>query len=315
MKVDLSSHWLLSDSILRFPTSSYSSCLLQVQLCFLNNRKICRVKSTETLSSHAFTISKTKITSCCICKEDHTIEDCAQLKSKMHREKLDLLRHSGVCFGCLKPGHVSKNCTNCLTCNVCNSKHPTMLHIAAKPRASEQPKNAVFPQQTCARTGAGKQECVLSIVPVQVKAKNGNKILTTYAFLDPGSSATFCTERLMRQLNMDGIQAQIFLRTMGQAHTVKTHVLTGLEVAGYDDNRFLDLPEVHTQQTMPVTTHNIITEKDLREWPYLQKIKVPKLDAGVDLLIGTNAPKLLEQPWHWTLCCSNPIGVGGERPT
>lgn len=179
-----------------------------------------------------------------------------------------------------------------------------MLHNPAKFRTVEQSSNTVVPQQTCAHTGAGTQKCLLSIVPVQVKAKNGNKILTTYAFLDPGSSASFCTERLMRQLNMDSIQTHIFLRTMGQARTVKTHVLTGLEVAGYDENRFLDLPEVYTQQTMPVTRHNIVTEKDLRKWPYLQKIKVPELEVGVDLLIGTNATKLLE-PWEIINSCND----------
>lgn len=55
---------------------------------------------------------------------------------------------------------------------------------------------------------------------------------------------------------------------------------------------------------MPVTRHNIITEKDLRKWPYLQKIKIPKLDVGVDLLIGTNAPKLSE-PWEIIHRCND----------
>ena len=101
----------------------------------------------------------------------------------------------------------------------------------------------------------------------------------------------------MRQLNKDSTKTHIFLRTMGQANTVKTNVLTGLEVSAYDCNRFLDLPEVYTQPTMPVTRDNIIIQEDLRKWPYLQRIKVPKLNAEVDLLIGTNAPRLLE-PWE-----------------
>lgn len=48
-------------------------------------------------------------------------------------------------------------------------------------------------------TGAGT-DCALAIVPVQVKMANGSKSVLTYAFLESGSSATFCTERLMRQL-------------------------------------------------------------------------------------------------------------------
>ena len=39
-------------------------------------------------------------------------------------------------------------------------------------------------------TWAGKK-CILATVSVQVKLGRGDKIITTYAFLDPGSSATF----------------------------------------------------------------------------------------------------------------------------
>lgn len=49
-------------------------------------------------------------------------------------------------------------------------------------------------------TEAGK-DCALAIVPVQVKAAKFSKSVLTYAFLDPGSSATLCTENLMDQLN------------------------------------------------------------------------------------------------------------------
>lgn len=46
----------------------------------------------------------------------------------------------------------------------------------------------------------------------------GNKIIHTYAFLDPGSTATFCRDKLMHQLNMRGKETfyNILLRTMGQ---------------------------------------------------------------------------------------------------
>ena len=48
---------------------------------------------------------------------------------------------------------------------------------------------------------------------------------------------------------------------------------------------------------MPVATANIISEKELRKWPYLEDVKIPHINADVDLLIGTNASKLME-PWE-----------------
>ena len=42
---------------------------------------------------------------------------------------------------------------------------------------------------------------------------------------------------------------------------------------------------------------NIVTEEDLAKWSYLAKVKIPSIKANVDLLIGSNAPKMLE-PWE-----------------
>ncbi|KAG9330228.1 hypothetical protein JZ751_026029, partial [Albula glossodonta] len=60
-----------------------------------------------------------------------------------------------------------------------------------------------------------------------------------------GSSATFCTERLMKQLNVSGRKT------------------TGLKISGLDSDNFIELPEVYTQKTMPVSTENIPTKEDL----------------------------------------------------
>lgn len=68
--------------------------------------------------------------------------------------------------------------------------------------------------------GAGIQDNVLSVVPVRVKAAKGDKIIPVYAFIDPGSSATFCTERLMSQLNVKGKRTNILLKTMSHEKSI-----------------------------------------------------------------------------------------------
>jgi hypothetical protein len=44
----------------------------------------------------------------------------------------------------------------------------------------------------------------LAVVPVKVRGKGGNKMVKTYAFLDNGSNTTFCTERLINRLGIEG---------------------------------------------------------------------------------------------------------------
>lgn len=52
--------------------------------------------------------------------------------------------------------------------------------------------------KTCGHIGASLgASSMLPVLPMKVKAGKGEKVITVYAFIDPGNSATFCTERLM----------------------------------------------------------------------------------------------------------------------
>ncbi|KAK0146738.1 hypothetical protein N1851_013945 [Merluccius polli] len=202
--------------------------------------------------------------SCLYCQELHPLFKCSRLSKVSQREKIEFLRGKGVCFGCLQAGHMTKECRNRLTCEECNLKHPTILHIHNKDK---------------------------------LKSKKGGKVLQTYAFLDPGSTATFCTSRFLKKLNLQGKRTNILLRTMGQEKVVESQVITGLEVSKLDENQFVELPETYTQETIPVSKGNIPTQQDIEKWKYLNDIRIPELDAEVEILIGTNAPKLME-PWE-----------------
>lgn len=244
---------------------------------------------------------------CLFCGAGHALDLCRLLERKSHSEKMSFLKQNGVCFGCLCIGHRSKDCHKRLSCKVCNLKHPTMLHIHSKEReaVSEQAnmgpetanRRALISVQSSGLTGAGDHDCTLSILPVQVKSKKGDEILITYAFLDPGSSASFCTERLMNKLNLTGRRTGILLRTMGQEKAVDSHIVSDLEVAGLDTDCFCELPDIFTQKSMPVHQGNIPRQEDLQRWPHLEYVKISEIDSGVDLLIGTNVPIALE-PWE-----------------
>ncbi|KAJ8362365.1 hypothetical protein AAFF_G00378230 [Aldrovandia affinis] len=145
-------------------------------------------------------------------------------------------------------------------------------------------------------TGAGRN-CTLAIVPVRVNVTKGNRSVLTYAFLDPGSSAMFCTENLMKRLHAKGRKTEILLRTMGQERPVKSFGLTGLEVTNLEGTTHLNLLRVYTQDRIPVSKENIPTQNDLEKWPYLSGIQLDEIDADIDLLIGINVPKAME-PWH-----------------
>lgn len=53
----------------------------------------------------------------------------------------------------------------------------------------------------------------------------GNQHMQTYAFLDEGSTVTFCIEELIQQLNANGRKRDILLKTMGQDKPVSLNCL------------------------------------------------------------------------------------------
>lgn len=52
---------------------------------------------------------------------------------------------------------------------------------------------------------------------------------------------------------------------MSLKHQVESYLLTDLEVSGIDSNNFIDLPKVYTQKSIPVSTENIPTQKDMEK--------------------------------------------------
>lgn len=241
---------------------------------------------------------------CLQCKGNHELSSCSQLKKKTHEEKLEFLKKKGVCFGCFEVGHMSKGCQKRLTCQVCSLKHPTILHINRKYPNTEKDENSkdtavtVYTNQAevWSETGAGKSECKLAIVPVKIKMKKSDKVILTYAFMDPGSSATFCTESLLRQLQATGSRTTILLRTMNEEQVIKTSMVNGMEISALDSNEYLELPEVYSHSAIPVKAENIPDQEDIKQWPYLHQVKLPRIKAEIGLLIGNNVPKALE-PW------------------
>lgn len=147
-----------------------------------------------------------------------------------------------------------------------------MLHIK-RPSPAEllNPSDQSAPAKTRGHTGAREDRCVLSILPVKVNNSKASNINTTYAFLDLGSSGTFCTEHLMQKLKVTDRKTNFLLSTMGQKKVVPAYALTGLQVSDLDGNGFHLLPQVLTQSKMPVSVDNMMTPEELVIWPHCLK--------------------------------------------
>ena len=61
-----------------------------------------------------------------------------------------------------------------------------------------------------------------------------------------------------------------------------------------DEENLFEFPIVFTRPSLPVTTESIVNQQDVEKWLYLSEVKIPNIDADVGLLIGCDAPEILE---------------------
>lgn len=72
---------------------------------------------------------------------------------------------------------------------------------------------------------------------------------------------------------------------------MNTSVVSGLEISCMDGKHYIQLPEVFSQETIPVIKENIPCQDDADIWPYLKEVKIPTIKAEVGLFIGANVSK------------------------
>ena len=245
---------------------------------------------------------------CPLCKESHWLSRCQLFRGKSVDEQISFVRSKGLCDNCLVAGHMAMSCPKqsfcqIVGCKIGHRKHSTFLHPKNdKPVKTEPPSvsetqlsntEVVACEGMCSATGAGASATGLAIVPVNVRAK-GKEMFQTYAFLDPGSNTTFCTDKLIERLGATGRKAMLSLTTMDSDNVKSESLVVNLEVSDLQGRNVVELSNVFSRAKLPVTVDDIPVQSDVERWFYLKDINLPCINADIELLIGSDAPKLLE---------------------
>ena len=70
--------------------------------------------------------------------------------------------------------------------------------------------------------------------------------------------------------------------------------VVSLEVLDLDEENLFELPVVFTRPSLPITTESAANQQHVERWQCLSEVKIPNIDADVSLLIGSDAPEILE---------------------
>ena len=87
---------------------------------------------------------------CRLCKNTHNLDECNKFTKMSHAERMEVVRSNGLCLGCLKFGHMKKDCRGRKVCASCKGFHPTSLHIDVPKAPQKETKPVVPPNNSTA---------------------------------------------------------------------------------------------------------------------------------------------------------------------
>jgi len=224
---------------------------------------------------------------CANCSEMHPIYKCKQFLEASVDERNQLVQEKRLCYNCLRANHAASNCESNFRCMVCRGKHHTSLH-------HDKPVSTTNGYVRKTVNGAGHNKIALPVVAVKVKSPHSARTVDTYALLDPGSTASFATEALIKELGITGKPRQVTLTTLENEDVESWTTSCSLSVSDTYGSESIELPTVYTRSSLPIRKGNVATMADLSRWPHLRGINLPTATAAeVTLLIGQDSPESL----------------------
>ena len=156
---------------------------------------------------------------------------------------------------------------------------------------------------SCSLTGAGFSQTGMAILPVKVRRRGSEKAIAMYVFLDNGSTSTYCTEALMRQLDINGAKTKISLTTLEKKDSlVDSFLVHDLEVTVLDENYIVKLPI--SVDPFGFAAPFVLTAKKI-----LQDLCKMKLgwDKEIPLEYNVRRQKMAYRPSYAVKACDRPF--------
>lgn len=288
----------------------------------LNDEEL-SVKSRKSLSTST---SANYRGSCNFCqKTNHDLSNCFSFEKISFADKSDFVKKQGLCFGCLKGGHLSKDCKARSTCSSCNRQHPTIMHSstigaqvgadASKSSSEENTNSNANTSETTEQNHAeetktkarqaslssknqrSSKRVVCPYLPVKIRVKNRNQTVTVNCALDQGSTDCWINEDVLEKLGLKPASTSLKVSTMQSSnHAMKTRVLNNLQVMDIYECNCVTIPVVYSRErkSWPYSNDDLVSRNEIDKCLHLKDVPFEFIDEEISLLIGMNVPSLLK---------------------
>ncbi|XP_062702438.1 uncharacterized protein LOC134285524 [Aedes albopictus] len=219
---------------------------------------------------------------CNICNLNHKTQQCNKLKAANVNQRKEILSQNQLCFSCLGKGHYLRFCPKKTECklNGCKSKHHRLLH---------QPKQQQYKSERNNHHGY-KKDVYFQIIPV--KLSNKDKVINTFAFLDPGSSLSLIDEAIADQLGLDGKSDPLCLTWTQNLSKETPSKRVNIQIQG--KGKQYVMKGVRTIPDLQLPKQSLKIKHIKKRFEYLADLDIDGYhDAKPTILIGLEHPHLL----------------------
>ena len=206
---------------------------------------------------------------CHLCSKNHKLYACYRFRNMPIDERCNYVNANSLCILCLGKDHSVAECRSTYTCKVnnCGQKHSSSLHVYNN--------NPLTGLATRAQP-IDLPDVYMPTVPVVI-----NDTLETFALLDTGSNASFCSRNLMNSLKLQGSNTSYQLKTL---HGSNTHCseIVDIQVLSRNGTASLKMNNVFVVDKIPVDGCSV---GEITKYPHLKDLTFEQA-LQVDLIIG-----------------------------
>ncbi|GFS34677.1 DUF1758 domain-containing protein [Trichonephila inaurata madagascariensis] len=241
---------------------------------------------------------------CIFCEKMHASENCCEAASMLYDVKKNAVIKRGVCYICLKRGHMSHSCRSDVKCIICNKRHYAVLCSKLPLRSDLETKSASVENSTTASSSSSNvlanQACTSEVLlqTLVVVLKNGNHKSLVRALIDTGSQKSYILKSTAEKLAFKNEGEEEFIHSLfgGTKTKMYRHKCYKICLTNVDNNYTCNL-NVYDQEMICNDVPSI------RHGPWINELKNRKInlsDRGhnlggkIEILIGADvAGKLL----------------------
>ncbi|XP_049302713.1 uncharacterized protein LOC125775825 [Bactrocera dorsalis] len=233
---------------------------------------------------------------CIVCNGSCSeVFNCASFKVMPRNQRWQVVRKLKLCRRCLKT-HSMNRCNWVKPCGVngCTRSHHPLLHnsefvqtVATKSSSNVKMLAREHSANINAHIATG-ESTLFRILPVVIHS--GQESVSTYAFIDDGSSLTLIDEELLKQLNVRGTPQPLCLRWTGDTHRYENEsVVADLTISALNGHRQFSLKGVRSVKKLQLPTQSLDANKLRLQFKHLKGLSLHSYsNATPQLLIGLN---------------------------